>query len=123
MPCLDECAIAIERAEVVSIASQADVAVGAYHEQCDALDAEEISGSGFEASDLDGQVGAGPQGNSRFEQRRVRRAIFQGGVEVREGRTGCGWPANEQEGVAGSMGKLVKSTGPRARSPDRDRVG
>ena len=120
---MDECAVTLERAEMVSIASHADVAVGAHHEQCGALDAEAISSTGLKASDLNGQVRGGAEGDGRFEQRRVGGALLQGSVEVRERRTVCGGAAYEQEGVAGAVGKLVQSTGPRARRLDRNRVG
>ena len=54
MPGLDESPVLLDRAEVVSVASQADIAVGAHGENCDFLDAEEISRNGFELSDLTG---------------------------------------------------------------------
>jgi hypothetical protein len=47
MPGAEEFAVAFERAHMVPIGSQADVAVGAHHEQCGARDAEKIGSDGL----------------------------------------------------------------------------
>jgi hypothetical protein len=68
VPGADEGAVALQRTEVIAIASHADVAVGAHHEQGEALDAQEIGSRGVEVSDPGGQVGLGPDGDGGFEQ-------------------------------------------------------
>ena len=123
MPGLDECVVVLERDEMVSVGSEADVSVGAHCENSGVLDAEEISGGGIEVSDIGGEVGARAEGDDRFEQGRIGGEFPYGDKEVRERRPSCGWTAEEYEGVADAVGELVKSAGLRARRSDRNRIG
>jgi hypothetical protein len=99
MPGVKEFAVAFGRAQVVPIGSQADVAIGAHHEQCDALDPKETGSDGFEPSDLIARLGPGAEGEGRFEQRRVGGELLQSGVKLHERRIVCGRAAQQHEGV------------------------
>jgi hypothetical protein len=57
---------------MVSIGTEANVAVGAEGEERDLLEAETISGGGFKISGLDGKLGIGTEGEDRFKQGRSR---------------------------------------------------
>jgi hypothetical protein len=122
-PGVEEFAVAFKRAQVLPIGSEADVAVGAHHEECGALDAEEIGADGLEPSDAVARLWLGAEGDGRFEQRRVGGEFLQSGLKLHERRTVGGWATQEQEGVASAVGKLVKATGLPVRALDLDRVG
>lgn len=70
---------------MVSVSTQANVAVGAQCEKGDLFNAEEIGCCGFKVSDLWGQVRMSTEDDGGFEQRRSGREVLQGGVEVLEG--------------------------------------
>lgn len=108
-PCKEERAIAFECVEMVSIRSQANVAVGAQREQSRILKAEEISNAWFKISGLDGKLGIGAEGDDCFKQWRASDKCLHSSVEVGEGGGVCGWSGQKHESVAGALGKAVKS--------------
>jgi hypothetical protein len=55
MPGPDASTAAVERAPVVAVGSQADVACGSHREKCDSLDAQQIGRDWFELSDVASQ--------------------------------------------------------------------
>lgn len=120
---MEEFAVAFKRAQVVPIRPQADVAVRTHHQQCGALDAEEIGSEGFEAYDWVGRLGLGAEGDGRFEERRVGGVFPQSGVKLHERRTVCGSAAREHEGMSGAVGKLMKSTELLVRPLHLDHIG
>jgi hypothetical protein len=123
MPSLDECTVVLERVEMVSVRSEADVSVGAHCEKSGVLDAEEISCGGIEVSDIAGQVRARAEGDCRFEQWRIGDDLLQGAEKVRQRGTSGGRSTEKHEGVAGAVGEFVKPAGLRARRLDRNRIG
>jgi hypothetical protein len=119
---LYEFAVAFECAQVVSIGSQADVAVRAHHEQCGALDAEDSSSDGVEPSDPVGQLGLGAESDGRFEQARAGGELLQSSVKLHERRSVRPRAAQKHEGMTGAVDKLVKVTGLPVRPSDLDCV-
>jgi len=123
MPGANECAIALERAQMIAVGSHTDVTVRTHREKRDTFDAESTTCAGFEVSDPVGLLVARAEGDDQFEQVRVGGNLLQGGEELHKVSTLEGSAAEKYESMAGAMGELVKSTGLRARRLDRDSVG
>jgi hypothetical protein len=83
---LDESGVAFKRTQVVSVGSQADVAVGANREECASADPKVGSRGGLEVSDRVRDVGAGTEHYGGFKQRRIFYKSLQGGVEIQQCR-------------------------------------
>ena len=117
---LDECAVVLERVQMVSIRSESDVSVGAHREKGDVLDAEEIGYDGIDVSNIFGQIGIGAEGDHRLEQGRIDDDLLERDKEISERRASCGWAAEKYQGMPDAVDELMKSTGRGARRLDRD---
>jgi hypothetical protein len=86
---LEEGGVAFQGSQVVTIGSQAYVAVGADGEECVSFNSQLSGRSRFEAPKGVGDVGAGCEGHGGLKQGRVCYVFLQGSAESKCRRRVC----------------------------------
>ncbi len=108
---------------MVLVRSEADVSIGTYHQQRNAINAELIGCGAIDSSHLDWRIGGSSDSEGLCKQGRILRDLLYRGMKVYQFLGICDRTGEQHQSMARPMGELMESARRRIRPFHGDVVG